>query len=112
MMHPSRPLTRSPRPRSAFGWQWCLPILGLALLVRLIWLYAPFTHDPTTLTACMRAMVHGGIREVLATVQDRIHLPWELYLLLVFETLRSNRLSSCEFFFTLEIPFSQLSFAL
>jgi hypothetical protein len=83
MMHPSRPLTRSPRPRSAFGWQWCLPILGLALLVRLIWLYAPFTHDPTTLTACMRAMVHGGIREVLATVQDRIHLPWELYLLLV-----------------------------
>jgi hypothetical protein len=75
-------LTR-PRPHlPTFRWQWCLPVLGLALLVRLIWLFAPFTYDPTTITACMRAMTHGGITEVLATVQDRIHMPLELYLLL------------------------------
>jgi len=71
----------SQRFRRRLGWQWCLPVLVLALLVRLFWLYAPFTGDPTILTTCMRAMAHGGIREVLATVQDRIHLPLELYLL-------------------------------
>ena len=76
-------VARSQRLPRTFGWQWCLPILGLALLVRLIWLYAPFNYDATTLTACMRAMVRGGIAEVLVAVQDRIHMPLELYLLSV-----------------------------
>lgn len=64
-------------------WQWCLPILGLALVIRLTWLFSPFNYDATTITACMRAMTQGGVSQVLATIQDRIHLPWELYLLLL-----------------------------
>ncbi len=75
-------ITRPKQRLPAFAWQWCLPILVVALLVRLIWLFAPFTGDPIIITACMRAMIHGGVTEVLATVKDRIHMPLELYLLL------------------------------
>ncbi len=65
------------------GWRWCLPILVLALLVRLYWFFAPFTNDPKTIVAIMRAMVRGGFTGVLASVKDRIYLPFHLYLLLL-----------------------------
>jgi len=75
----SRPAARSPSP----GWPWCLPVLALALLVRLYWLWAPFTYDPITIVGEMRAMTHGGFTELMATVTDRIYLPLGNYLLLI-----------------------------
>ncbi len=79
-----------PRPTSGLtvrlpklGWWWCIPILMAALLVRFVWLFASFTYDPITIVNWMRAMTHGGFTEVLASASDRIHLPLELYLLLL-----------------------------
>lgn len=53
------------------------------MLVRLYWFFAPFTNDPITIVAIMRAMTHGGITQVLASVNDGICLPLHLYVLLV-----------------------------
>jgi hypothetical protein len=39
-----------------------------ALLVRFVWLFAPFTYDPITIVNWMRAMTHGGY---LFSVQHR-----------------------------------------